>query len=156
MPAIDILGLDHVVLRVSDPQRAVAWYGAVLNACVERIIPGIGLTQLRVGSCLIDLVDVNAGAGRSSGSAPGVAGRNMDHYCLRLATFDYKQIADHLKRHGVEPGKVERRYGAKGHGPSMYVTDPDGNTIELKGPPDVDQTETRSDAIWPQLISTKS
>ena len=74
----------------------------------------------------------------------------MDHYCLRLATFDEKQIADHLKRHGVQPGKVESRYGAMGHGPSMYLTDPDGNTIELKGPPDLDQTETRSDAVWPR------
>ena len=49
---------------------------------------------------------------------------------------------------GIEHGVVARRYGALGHGPSMYLTDPDGNTVELKGPPDADQTEKIADAIF--------
>jgi glyoxylase I family protein len=149
MASINVLGLDHVVLRVSDEQRAVGWYVAVLNASVERVLPSVGLTQLRVGASLIDLVDVKGPIGRAAGPPPEVGGRNLDHYCLQLAEFDEEKIAAHLKRHGVEPGKVESRYGARGHGPSMYVTDPDGNIVELKGPPDSDQTETRPDAIWP-------
>ena len=73
--------------------------------------------------------------------------RNMDHYCVQVAEFDAKKICAHLRRKGIEPGKVERRYGALGHGPSMYLTDPDGNTVELKGPPDPDQTEKAPGAI---------
>ena len=73
----------------------------------------------------------------------------MDHYCVQLAEFSAKKIINHLKRHGIEPGTVSRRYGALGHGPSMYLTDPDGNTLELKGPPDADQTEKVLDAILP-------
>jgi len=33
-------------------------------------------------------------------------------------------------------GEVARRYGAEGQGPSIYIQDPDGNTVELKGPPE--------------------
>jgi len=147
--AIEALGLDHVVLRVADVKRACAWYAAALGCKVERILPNLGLTQLRAGSTLIDLVDVKGPAGRKGGAAPGPKRRNMDHYCIRLAQFDEKKIVAHLKRHGIEPGVVERRYGALGHGPSMYLVDPDGNTVELKGPPDHDQTEKIPDAIWP-------
>jgi glyoxylase I family protein len=73
----------------------------------------------------------------------------MDHYCVQLAEFSQRKIVAHLKRKGIAPGKVGRRYGALGHGPSMYLTDPDGNTVELKGPPDSDQTEKIPDAIVP-------
>lgn len=149
MAAIKTVGLDHVVLRVADIDRARAWYEAILGAKAERILPGFGLTQLRIGSALIDLVDVNGPLGKKGGALPGPKRRNMDHYCVQLAEFDEKKIAAHLNRKGVIPGKVERRYGAIGHGPSMYLTDPDGNTVELKGPPDPDQTEKMPNAIWP-------
>ncbi|MBW2295467.1 MAG: VOC family protein, partial [Deltaproteobacteria bacterium] len=42
----------------------------------------------------------------------------------------------HLEKFGVEAGPVGTRYGADGNGPSMYLQDPDGNTVELKGPPE--------------------
>lgn len=150
MPAIDPLGLDHVVLRVADPGRSLAWYAAVLGCKVERMLPSLGLMQLRAGSTLIDLVDVHSPAGRQGGAAAGAKRRNMDHFCVRLAAFDAKKIAAHLRRKGIEPGEVARRYGALGHGPSMYLTDPDGNQLELKGPPDADQTERAPGAVWPR------
>ena len=149
MTAIKALRLDHVVLRVRDIPRACAWYAAALGCKVERVLPGLGLTQLRAGASLIDLVDVNGPAGKAGGAAAGSKRRNMDHYCVQLAEFSEKKIIAHLKRKGIKPGKVGRRYGALGHGPSMYLTDPDGNTVELKGPPEPDQTEKVSDAIWP-------
>jgi len=149
MAAIKTVGLDHVVLRVADVDRARAWYEGVLVGKVERILPSLGLTQLRIGSALIDLVDGRGPVGKRGGSLPGPKRRNMEHYCVQLADFDAKKIVGHLKRRGVTPGKVERRYGALGHGPSMYLTDPDGNTVELKGPPDSDQTEKIPDAIYP-------
>jgi extradiol dioxygenase family protein len=59
----------------------------------------------------------------------------MDHFCLRLDPFDTAAIAAHLAANGVAPGEVDSHYGAEGEGPSMYIGDPEGNTVELKGPP---------------------
>jgi glyoxylase I family protein len=59
----------------------------------------------------------------------------VDHVALRLESFDEPALRAHLTAHGVEPGDVGARYGAEGMGPSMYVRDPDGNVVELKGPP---------------------
>ena len=69
------------------------------------------------------------------GAAPGKEGRNLDHFCVRVDPFDADAILAFLKSKGVEAGAVESRYGAEGEGPSIYVTDPEGNVVELKGPP---------------------
>ena len=137
------LGLDHLVLRVADVERACRWYEAVVGARIERVLPGIGLTQLRIGASLIDLVLLPPGETLPAG------GRNMDHFCIELAAFDEAALRARLEEGGIAPGEVHRRYGARGHGPSMYLTDPDGNTVELKGPPDADQTERAPGAIRP-------
>lgn len=149
MTAIKTLGLDHLVLRVADVERSIAWYRAVLGCRLERVLPSFGLYQLRTGRTLIDLVDVKGPVGKQGGAAAGVKRRNLDHFCVQLERFNEKRIVGYLKKKGVEPGKVERRYGALGHGPSMYLKDPDGNTVELKGPPDADQTEHMPDARYP-------
>lgn len=133
--AIRVLGIDHVVLRVRDIERALAFYRDVLGCREERRVDDIGLVQLRAGRALIDLVDVASPLGREGGAAPAKEGRNVDHVALRIAVFDEARLVDHLTAHGVAPGEVERRYGAEGDGPSMYIEDPDGNVIELKGPP---------------------
>ena len=57
----------------------------------------------------------------------------MDHLCLRLERFDADAIAGFLRANGVSAGDVASRYGAEGLGPSLYVNDPEGNVIELKG-----------------------
>jgi catechol 2,3-dioxygenase-like lactoylglutathione lyase family enzyme len=134
MSAIEIRGLDHVVLRVVDLERALRFYCGVLGCKEERRIDGIGLVQLRAGAALIDLVAVDSPLGRLGGPAPGPSGRNVDHIALQLARFDEGELRTHLAAHGVEPGEVGERYGALGMGPSMYVRDPDGNVVELKGP----------------------
>ncbi len=126
--SIAIKGLDHVVLRVADLERAIRFYCEVLGCTEERRVESIGLVQLRAGASLIDLVPAD--------SAPEVAGGNMDHFCLRIEPFDEAELRVHLTAHGVEVGEVARRYGAEGQGPSLYLQDPDGNTVELKGPPD--------------------
>ena len=136
MPAIDVLGLDHVVLRVSDLERSIAFYCDALGCSVERRIDELGLIQLRAGTSLIDIVPVSSPLGRLGGPAAGKERRNMDHFALQVAVFDEAAIRAQLETHGVEPGDVGTRYGAQGNGPSMYVRDPDGNTVELKGPPD--------------------
>jgi catechol 2,3-dioxygenase-like lactoylglutathione lyase family enzyme len=136
--SVRIRGIDHVVLRVSNLERMLGFYCGVLGCSVERRKDEIGLVQLRAGCSLVDLVPVDGELGRAGGAAPGREGRNMDHLCFRIETFDEASLAEHLARHGVEPGRVSTRYGAEGNGPSMYVTDPEGNTVELKGPPNPD------------------
>jgi glyoxylase I family protein len=130
-----IRGLDHVVLRVRDVARAERFYCDVIGCSLERRQERIGLIQLRAGSALIDLVDLNGEIGRAGGPAPGRDGHNLDHFCLRVDPFDGSAITAHLRRHGVEPGDVVQRFGADGEGPSIYLQDPEGNRVELKGPP---------------------
>lgn len=129
-----ISGLDHVVLRVSDLDAMMAFYTDVLGCPVEKIQKDLGLYQLRAGSALIDLVPVDGPLGRKGGAAPGAEGRNLDHFCLRVEPFDAHAIIAHLRSHGADPAPVASRYGAEGQGPSIYVTDPEGNVVELKGP----------------------
>ena len=133
MTGISLVGLDHVVLRVADVERALAFYCGVLGCVEERRIDALGLIQLRAGAHLIDLVDVNQPLGRAGGAPPGEGARNVDHFALQIDPFDADALRTHLTHHGVEPGDVAERYGALGTGPSMYIRDPDGNVVELKG-----------------------
>jgi glyoxylase I family protein len=132
---IQIRHIDHIVLRVSDLDAMIGFYVSVLGCAVERRQDAIGLVQLRAGSCLLDLVPVDGKLGREGGAAAGREGRNMDHVCFRVDPFDAAAIRDHLEMHDVGAGPVESRYGAEGNGPSIYLQDPEGNTVELKGPP---------------------
>jgi catechol 2,3-dioxygenase-like lactoylglutathione lyase family enzyme len=133
---IRIRGLDHVVLRAQNMEQMIAFYCDVLGCTVEReSAPEFGLVQLRAGNSLIDIVSVDGAIGRAGGSAPGKQGRNMDHFCVRLEGFDEEAIRTHLARFGVRGSDLEIRYGAEGNGPSIYVQDPEGNTVELKGAP---------------------
>lgn len=130
-----ITHLDHLVLRVTDLRATMRFYTEVLGCPVEKIQEGIGLWQLRAGSALIDLVPVDGQLGRKGGAAPGQEARNLDHFCLRVDPFDADAIIAHLNRYGVKTEPVASRYGAEGQGPSIYATDPEGNVVELKGPP---------------------
>jgi catechol 2,3-dioxygenase-like lactoylglutathione lyase family enzyme len=134
--SIDVRGIDHLVLRVADLDATLAFYCGVLGCRVERRSDAVGLVQLRAGVSQIDLVPVDGKLGRAGGAAPGREGRNLDHFCLRIEPFDEAALRAHLLRHGVEAGAVQRRFGAEGSGPSMYIRDPEGNTVELKGPSD--------------------
>jgi catechol 2,3-dioxygenase-like lactoylglutathione lyase family enzyme len=133
---LHIRGLDHLVLRVSDLDAMLRFYCEALGCTVERQLESIGLVQLRAGRALLDLVPVHGALGRAGGAAPGREGRNLDHFCFRVDPFDADAIRTHLLAHGAAPGPVEPRYGAEGEGPSIYVADPEGNVVELKGPPD--------------------
>jgi glyoxylase I family protein len=126
-------GLDHVVLRVRDTAKMERFYCEVIGCVVARRRPDLGLTHLSAGSTMIDLVDDAGPLGRKGGPPAGPDGHNMDHFCLRVAPFDATAIAAHLRAHGVEPGETGSRFGAEGDGPSLYVDDPEGNRVELKG-----------------------
>ncbi|MCV2219359.1 VOC family protein [Thauera sp. Sel9] len=132
---LKIRHIDHLVLRVADVQAMLDFYVGVIGCSLERVQEELGLYQLRAGDSLIDLIPVDGRLGSMGGVAPGKEGRNLDHFCLRIDPFDAEEIVRHLKSKGVEPGAVESRYGAEGQGPSIYVSDPEGNVVELKGAP---------------------
>lgn len=132
---IQIREIDHLVLRVVDIEAMSRFYVAVLGCRVERRVDDLGLVQLRAGRCLLDLVTVDGPLGRAGGSPPGAEGRNLDHFCFRLEPFDEAEIRRQLEAAGVPAGETATRYGAEGLGPSIYIRDPEGNTVELKGPP---------------------
>jgi glyoxylase I family protein len=118
-------GIDHVVLRVVDIGIMRRFYCEVLGATHVAYRPEFGMSHLRVGAAMIDLVERTP-----------PTGCNMDHLCLRVEPFDQEAIVAHLKQHGVEVGAIRSRYGAEGNGVSIYLSDPEGNTVELKGPSD--------------------
>jgi len=112
------------------------FYCDVLGATHIAWRPEFGMSHLKVGGAMIDLITVDGKLGKAGGAAPGKEGRNLDHLCLRVEPFDQANIVAHLTRHGVAVGEIARRYGAEGNGISIYLTDPEGNMVELKGPSD--------------------
>jgi catechol 2,3-dioxygenase-like lactoylglutathione lyase family enzyme len=131
----EIKHIDHLVIRVRNLQAMLDFYMNTIGCSMEKIQENVGLYQLRAGNCLIDLIPVDGPLGKLGGAPPGAEGRNLDHFCLRIEPFDGDQILEYFRSRGVEPGKIETRYGAEGDGPSIYLTDPEGNVVELKGPP---------------------
>jgi glyoxylase I family protein len=125
-PPFSILDIDHIVLRTGDAARLVAFYRDVLGLPVERATAK-GLTQLRAGAALIDIVPV---ADRDQ------PGRNLEHFCLRAEPFDEGAIRARVEAAGARVVKSGDGYGAEGRGPNIYFLDPDGNEVELKGPSD--------------------
>ena len=126
--------IDHVVLRVRDLEPMLRFYIDVLGCSLEKVQQELGLYQLRAGGGLIDLVPVDSQLGRMGGAPPGRTARNMDHFCLAIEPFDGEALRELLLSRGADPGPVETRYGAEGTGPSVYLHDPEGNQVELKGP----------------------
>jgi glyoxylase I family protein len=121
---LNLRGIDHVVLRVGDIDVMRRFYCEVLGATHVVYRPQYGMSHLRIGNAMIDLV---------KGTRDGI---NMDHLCLRVEPFDRDAIVAHLEKHNVAVGKITTRFGAEGNGISIYLTDPEGNTVELKGPSD--------------------
>lgn len=136
MTVIAIREIDHLVLRVADLEAMIAFYTRALGCTVEVRREDIGLYQLRAGRSMLDLLPLDGKLGKAGGAAPGREGRNLDHFCFRVEPFDQEAIVAHLQRHNVAIGPIRDRYGAEGNGVSIYLTDPEGNTVELKGPSD--------------------
>jgi catechol 2,3-dioxygenase-like lactoylglutathione lyase family enzyme len=131
---INIKRIDHVVLRVNDLEMMIDFYQRVLGCRLERGPGEAGLAQLRAGDSLIDLLDTNSPLGREGGASPDHGAPNVDHVCFLVEPWNETTLLEQLDKHGVSHGELASRYGATGQGPSVYLTDPEGNTIELKGP----------------------
>lgn len=132
-PVVTVTGLDHLVLRVRDLERAVSFYGDLLGLpieCLEEYRAGTRpFISARVGGQLIDLVpdptyDPAAGAEQSG----------FLHLCLRVRGRLAGDLLPRLRARAVDV--IEEapvlRLGATGYGPSIYVRDPDGYVVELK------------------------
>ncbi len=135
-PPFKLRKIDHVVLRIRDLNASLKFYCDVLGCTIDKHQDAIGLMQVRAGDSLIYLVPLDGALGRKGGAAPAVEGRNVDHFAIQVTPFEEQSIRAHLSAHGVPVTEAGRRYGAEGEGPSIYIHDPDGNTVELKGPPD--------------------
>ena len=110
---IEIACIDHIVLRTTQLKEMLDFYCGVLGCQIERQTPQeTGLTQLRAGSALIDLVSVDSKLGRMGGGAPTLSENNVDHFCLQLKTISEADIKAHLRANGVEVGDFDDRYGA--------------------------------------------
>lgn len=129
----EVAGIDHVVLRTSKINEMLDFYCGVLGCKVEReSSPEFGITQLRAGDALIDLVRVDSKIGKLGGGPPSKTENNMDHFCLQLKMISEEEIKNHLESHSIDVGEFSDRYGAQGTGRSVYINDPEGNTVELR------------------------
>ncbi|KOO02262.1 VOC family protein [Vibrio nereis] len=129
---IEVKAIDHIVLRTSNREAMLYFYQQVLGCPVERELPDLGLTQLRAGESIIDLVLVDSELGKLGGKPPQQDGRNLDHFCLQIAAFDEQELVDYLTQHDIAVTEFAERYGAQGFGRSAYIEDPEGNVVELK------------------------
>lgn len=129
----EIAGIDHIVLRTTRLSAMLYFYCDILGCSIEReTSEELGLTQLRVGNCLIDLVVVDSQLGALGGGAPTLTENNLDHFCLQLKPISETEIKKYLLSRDVTVDDFSKRYGAQGFGPSLYIKDPEGNTVELK------------------------
>jgi catechol 2,3-dioxygenase-like lactoylglutathione lyase family enzyme len=118
-----VTAFDHVVLNVQDVERSLAFYCGPLGLEPVRVdewragevpFPSVRVTP----STIIDLV------ARERGES------NVDHICLVVEPLDWQEVIDSGTFIVLE-GPVGRS-GARGEATSIYVQDPDGNTVELR------------------------
>jgi glyoxylase I family protein len=131
---IQIKHIDHLVIRARNLEEMVSFYCNVVGCSLDKRVDELGLVHLRTGTSMIDLISVDGKLGVMGGAPPEIEGRNMDHLCLRVEDFSDEAILAHLKSNGVAASEVYNNYGAEGYGASIYIKDPEGNTIEFKGP----------------------
>ncbi|MCV2361307.1 VOC family protein [Paucibacter sp. TC2R-5] len=136
LTSFSVQRIDHLVLRVSDLTRSISFYESVLGCSIVKRRDDLGLVHLRAGTSMIDLVSIDGVLGRRGGAGAGSEGRNLDHLCLRVEPFQELPLLAHLAVYGIKPlGPAEENFGAEGDGLSLYIHDPEGNLVELKGPP---------------------
>src|ERR1700735_5824330 len=125
---LKVAEIDHVVLRCLDQNRAYDFYTRILGLSEERRIAQIGLIQLRAGRSMIDLVPAND---------PRVeTGLNVDHVCIGIEAPGFDEVRAYLRgQSAVVMGERAVHYGGHAAGLSIYVRDPEGNTVELKQMP---------------------
>ena len=138
MSAIKVERLDHVVLRVQSIENMLPFYNDVLGFELAQRQAGGKFAQLRAGTAIVDMLEHRGTPTDDPDSPARNSERNMDHFALRLESFEEEELRQHLKQFGIDAGKLWRNDGPDGHY-SFYVRDPEGNEVELKGWPKGEQ-----------------
>ena len=118
---VKVVGIDHIVVNSTDIERALSWYADALG------LEPMNVDEWRRGDVYFPSVRVNAGTIIDLFPAERT-GENVNHFCLVIEPEDLDALASQFP----DSRRVDRNFGAQGYGASLYVTDPDGNTIELK------------------------
>lgn len=125
-PPFVLARLDHLVLRTGNVDRLVRFYRD-LGCAVIREVERMNMVQLSAGESMIDII----------GTDTPPADRNLDHFALRIDPWDRERILAFCRELSIEVEVPEQLLlGADGYGPAIYLRDPDGNRVELKGPPE--------------------
>ncbi len=129
MPKVQVIGLDHVVLRCANIETSLAFYCDELGLEPDRV------EEWRRGETFFPSVRIDATtlidlfpAPPDYVADPMGAGRNMEHFCLVVDPVDLDALAEQFP----ESKRADGLYGAQGLASSLYVQDPDGNTVELR------------------------
>ena len=109
-------GVDHVVLHVDDVERSKKFYTEILGMTVYR--EDDGQVFLHAGQQGIALF-------RKPGNAPLVAGQDLNHLALNVATGTYETLKAELEQRGVPVS------GRPGDDRCIYFRDPDGHRLQL-------------------------
>ena len=117
--------LDHLVLNCADVEASLRWY------CDELGLEPVRVDDWRSGTSPFPSVRVNE-ATIIDLLAAKPSGTNVDHLCLVVDPIDLGALAASGRFDVVGDGPVEGLFGARGLATSLYVRDPDGNTIELR------------------------
>ena len=126
--------LDHLVLKTSNMKEMMSFYCFILGYKIQRdSLKDTGLIELSAGESMIDLFDSTHGNDEGKEEEKNNGSNTLDHFCILLDNFDETDIKVHLKNFGVTCSEIEMNYGTSGYGPSIYIHDPDGNKVELKG-----------------------
>ena len=129
---INVIGIEHLNIRVANLDRSLRFYGDILGLREihrsRRPDGSVSLLALRAGDCMLFLQP-------SPDDTPSQEAkqRDLDHFAVEIERQEPELLAVALREAGVEivEGPV-KRFGAHGHGTSVYVRDPDGHKIELK------------------------
>jgi glyoxylase I family protein len=119
-----VKSIDHIVLRTNHIEKMIEFYCNILGGKIEKKQPIIGLTQIRMGEHLIDLVEVD--------SPLNLGNQNLDHLCFRIHPFDLEPIIKYFRHHNIKIHDQGIRDGSQGRGYSISIKDPEGNGIELR------------------------
>jgi glyoxylase I family protein len=131
---IQITGMDHIVLNVSDIDRSLQFYTEILGLQAERVdeykAGTVGFPSVRINEHTI--IDLFPPERQTQAIGEGYA-QNLNHLCLAMENEDMDEVVGYLTEHGIEieTGPV-RRWGARGNGTSVYFRDPDHNQVEIR------------------------
>jgi catechol 2,3-dioxygenase-like lactoylglutathione lyase family enzyme len=140
--SLELIGLSHLTINVSDPESTNAFYQATFGMDVQAFQAASPLMGVGQGSDFLMFISLGR-TGRGS-TLPA----RIDHACLTVENFDVLRIQNALEEHGIRPrGTGPNRSGALRHWvsmrmpnrggapegtPELYFSDPDGLSIQLQ------------------------